>query len=63
MIDGQNYMASRLIWKMSTGDGPVEQQADHRDLDPSNDRLSNLRLATQLRTRPTRFAPRAAPSV
>ena len=45
-IDGQRYQAHRLIWKMVHGVDPKEQ-IDHVDMDPGNNRLSNLREATQ----------------
>ncbi len=42
-INKQKYMASRVIWKMVHNEEPAE--VDHVDVDPSNDRLSNLRPA------------------
>lgn len=43
-LDGQkNLRRARIIWKMMTGNDPVE--VDHRDTNPSNDRWSNLREA------------------
>lgn len=38
-------LAHRVIWKMVYGTEPAE--IDHRDGDPSNNRLSNLREATR----------------
>lgn len=43
-IDGVNYQAHRVIWKMVTGDDP--DTIDHRDGDTSNNRFSNLRDCT-----------------
>lgn len=44
-IDGWHYKASRLAWLHYYGRWPVPQ-ADHRDLDRDNNRISNLREAT-----------------
>ena len=38
--------ASRIIWEMHYGSIPPQIQIDHKDLNPFNNRLSNLRLAT-----------------
>src|SRR3990167_11542796 len=45
-IDGLIYQASNLAWLYVTGEWP-SRQLDHRNLNPSDDRFSNLRLATQ----------------
>lgn len=44
-ICGVRYLLHRVIWKFVTGDEPLET-IDHVDLDPSNNRWSNLRTAT-----------------
>ena len=44
-IDGILYLAHHLIWFYVYGEWPI--QIDHRDLDKSNNKLDNLRLATQ----------------
>jgi len=44
-IDGWHYKASRLAWFYCHGRWPYPQ-ADHRDLDRDNNRLKNLREAT-----------------
>ena len=44
-IDGLRYQAHRLIWKMVRGD-PVPDVIDHKDVDNQNNRLNNLRAAT-----------------
>jgi hypothetical protein len=44
-VEGHLYYATTLIWLMKTGHWP-EGKIDHRDRNPSNDRWSNLRLAT-----------------
>ena len=38
--------ASRIAWVIMTGVDPGDREIDHVDTDPSNDRWSNLRLAT-----------------
>lgn len=45
-INKTPYLAGRLAWLFMTGQWPSEQ-VDHRDRDRSNNRWSNLRLATQ----------------
>lgn len=45
-IDGRRYKASRLAWFYTFGRWP-KHEIDHRDRDPSNNRLSNLREATR----------------
>jgi hypothetical protein len=42
-LRGKTEFAHRLIWKMKTSQEP--SYIDHRDLDPSNNRFSNLRTA------------------
>lgn len=44
-VDGQLYRAARLAYFYMTGEWPEE--VDHRDLDRTNDRWENLRLATR----------------
>ena len=46
-VDGRYYLAHRLIWRMVTGDGPGPMQIDHINLDRDDNRIANLRLATQ----------------
>jgi len=43
-IDGCQYLAHRVVWKMHTGDEP--SQLDHINGDRSDNRIKNLRVAT-----------------
>ena len=45
-IDGVRYRAHRLAWFYMTGRWPPDE-IDHKDLDTSNNRWANLRLATR----------------
>lgn len=44
-IEGRRHLRSRLAWLYMTGEWPASC-VDHEDTDPSNDRWSNLRIAT-----------------
>lgn len=44
-IDGARYYGHRLAWFWMVGSWP-DPECDHRDLDVSNNRWENLRLAT-----------------
>lgn len=46
-IGNIRHLSYRIIWKLVTGNDPVE--IDHRDRDPLNNRWSNLRDATRSR--------------
>ena len=52
------YKSHRVIWCLSNGPIPDGYQIDHRDNNPSNNRLSNLRLVTpsqnQMNSKPHR---------
>ena len=54
-IDSIKYKASRLAWLYVFGRWPV-REIDHRDLDRSNNRLRNLRLATSSQNKANRKA-------
>jgi hypothetical protein len=45
-VDGQLFLAHRVIWVMIHGSLPDGYEIDHRDQNASNNRLPNLRLAT-----------------
>lgn len=42
--DKRKYLLHRVVW--SWHNGPTELEVDHRDNDPSNNRIENLREAT-----------------
>ena len=46
-IKGQDYKASRVIYKLMTGVDPDQLSIDHIDINSLNDCIWNLRLATQ----------------
>lgn len=45
-FEGKNHLVHRLIWKLMTGEDPV--QVDHIDGDRRNNRFSNLRNVTHV---------------
>lgn len=45
-VKGRRYLAHRLAWYYVHGVWPVDD-IDHKDCDPSNNRIDNLRLADQ----------------
>ena len=45
MIDGRSYFAHRLAWLYHYGTWP-EKHIDHIDCDKDNNKISNIRLAT-----------------
>ena len=46
-VDNTVYYAHRLIWVLLTGNDPGEFTIDHKDRNRRNNRIDNLRLATQ----------------
>lgn len=45
-LDNRQVLAHRVIWKLVTGDDPVDE-IDHKDVDGTNNRWTNLREATR----------------
>jgi hypothetical protein len=44
-IDGKTYLAHRVAWFLATGQDPGRMLIDHRDRNPSNNKIENLRVA------------------
>ena len=40
------FFVHRIVWKMFRGEDPGKMQIDHKNGDPSDNRICNLRLAT-----------------
>ena len=47
LTEGKSWKAHRIIWEMVNGPIPEGMLVDHKDRDPFNNRISNLRLATR----------------
>lgn len=45
-VSGKKYYAHRVIWEMFNGSIPDGMVVDHEDVDPWNNKLGNLRLAS-----------------
>lgn len=43
---GKTYLVHRIVYVLQFGEIPENMLVDHRDTDPSNNKVSNLRLAT-----------------
>jgi hypothetical protein len=56
-LGGAKFLAHRLVWLIAYGE-PVPDQLDHRDMDPTNNRLDNLRPATDVQNQANRRAHR-----
>lgn len=46
-IDGVKFLVHRIVFKMSSGNDPMDMLVDHIDGDRLNNHPSNLRLATK----------------
>ena len=51
------YMMHRIIYEMHYGEIPIGLQIDHFDRNPLNNKIENLRLATQSQNRTNSGAP------
>ena len=47
-VDGRKYFVSRVIYFMANGEDPGELTVDHKDQNPMNNNVGNLRLGTEL---------------
>lgn len=45
-VNGRRFLLHRIIWEMHYGPIPHKMQVDHRDGDATNNKIGNLRLAT-----------------
>ena len=50
-FEGKLYSLHNLIWNFHYGEIPTGKEVDHRDKDPLNNKISNLRLATRRQQR------------
>ncbi len=56
-IQGTYFLNHRLIWKIITGDDPLDQQIDHIDGNRLNNNFENLRLASNSENQQNRMRP------
>lgn len=46
LVNGKTYQAHRVVWAMQTGLDPGAAQIDHKNRNPADNRMENLRLST-----------------
>lgn len=56
VVQQRRFYAHRLAWEFTHGAIPAGMEIDHIDHDPSNNRISNLRLVTKAENRRNRSA-------
>jgi hypothetical protein len=58
-IDGRTYLAHRVAWFLSTGRDPGSMLIDHKDFNPSDNRIDNLRPVDKSKSAQYRVFPKS----
>lgn len=59
VLNGKKHKAHRLAWIYEYGTIPEGMQIDHKDMDKLNNRIDNLRLATNAQNKQNIHKPRS----